>query len=35
VKPCGLKNALEAGRQSSHTAAAPTSQAAANSAVTL
>ena len=26
VKPCGLKNALEAGRQSSHTAAAPISQ---------
>jgi hypothetical protein len=26
MKPCGLKNALEAGRQSSHTAAAPASQ---------
>ena len=30
VKPCGLKNVVEAGRQSSHTAAAPSSQAAVN-----
>ena len=34
MKPCGLKNALEAGRQTPHTAAAPASQAAMNSAVT-
>ena len=30
VEPGGLKNAVEAGRHSSHTAAAPTSQAATN-----